>query len=285
MSAPASAHESRAIAIPSAEGGRQSGVLTAFNSPEITVETVGPRRISIGREATYRVVVRNRGQTDARQVVVSMGLPQSAEIVELHGTSGHTTSADEHAAGKPLEWRIETLSARAEEELTLVLIPRRSETFDLQIGWTCSPALAVAAIEVEEPQLHMAISGPSEVTFGEQRLYKLTVSNPGTGTAENVELQLMPLSPGDGDPVAHRIGSLKAGDSLSVEVELTARQAGKVQIRTEATAAGGLKSAAVTDVVVRRAALEVAVAAPKMLFAGVPGNYEVRSSQYGRRFG
>lgn len=274
--APTASAEARAIAIPSADNSRQAGVLSAFNSPEITVETLGPQRISIGREATYRVVVRNRGQSEARQVVVSVGLPQSAEIAELHGTSGHTTSADEHATGKPLEWRIDTLPARAEEELTLVVIPRRSETFDLQIGWTCSPGVAVAAIEVEEPRLHMAISGPTEVTYGEQRLYKLTVSNPGTGTAENVELQLMPLSPGDGDAVAHRIGSLKAGDSLSVEVELTARQAGKLQIRTEAVAAGGLKSSAVADVTVRRAALEVAVAAPKMLFAGVPGNYEVR---------
>jgi uncharacterized repeat protein (TIGR01451 family) len=284
IAAPTASAEARAIAIPSADSSRQAGVLSAFNSPEITVETLGPQRISIGREATYRVVVRNRGQSEARQVVVSVGLPQSAEIAELHGTSGHTTSADEHATGKPLEWRIDTLPARAEEELTLVVIPRRSETFDLQIGWTCSPGIAVAAIEVEEPRLHMAISGPTEVTYGEQRLYKLTVSNPGTGTAENVELQLMPLSPGDGDAVAHRIGSLKAGDSLSVEVELTARQAGKLQIRTEAVAAGGLKSSAVADVTVRRAALEVAVAAPKMLFAGVPGNYEVRVRNTGDDF-
>ncbi|MBA4017939.1 MAG: hypothetical protein C0483_12245 [Pirellula sp.] len=264
------------MAAPLAQSSRQSAVLTAFNSPEITVETVGPKRISIGREATYRVLVRNRGQSQAEQVVVTVGIPQWAEIAQLHGTTGHTTSADEHAAGKPLEWTIDLLSGRAEEELTLVLIPRRSETFDLQVRWACSPAAAVAAIEVEEPQLRLSIAGPTEVSYGEQRLYKLTVANPGTGTAEDVELQLMPLTPGDGDAVAHRIGSLKAGDSISVEVELTARQAGRLQIRTEATGAGSLKTSAVADVVVHRAALEVSVAAPKMLFAGVPGTYEIR---------
>lgn len=261
---------------PTAQSGRNAAVLATFNAPEITVETLGPQRISIGREATYRVVVRNRGMSEAQQVVVSLGIPQWAEIADLHGTSGNTTSADEHAAGKPLEWRIESLGGRDEEELTLVLIPRRSEAFDLQVRWSCSPAAAATAIEVEEPQLRLAISGPTEVSYGEQRLYKLTVANPGTGTAENVQLHLMPLSAGDGDAVVHRIGDLAAGQDLSVEVELTARQAGRLQIRTEATAAGDLKAAAAADVVVHRAALDVLISAPKLLFAGVPGNYEVR---------
>ena len=276
MAVPRGANVMRSDVAPSTQSTHQASVLSAFNSPEITVETVGPKRISIGREATYRVLVRNRGQSQAEQVVVTVGIPQWAEIAQLNGTTGHTTSADEHAAGKPLEWVIDVLSASAEEELTLVLIPRRSETFDLQVRWACSPAAAVAAIEVEEPQLQLSIAGPTEVSYGEQRLYKLTVANPGTGTADDVELQLMPLTPGDGDAVSHRIGSLKAGDSISVEVELTARQAGRLQIRTEATGAGSLKSSAVADVVVHRAALEVSVAAPKMLFAGVPGTYEIR---------
>lgn len=253
-----------------------SAVLAAFTSPEVTVETIGPRRISIGREAKYRVLVRNRGQAPAQQVVVSLNIPSWTEVVEMHGTAGNTTSAEEHTADKPLEWQLESLGARAEEELTLVVIPRKSETFDLGVRWTCTPAAVATAIEVEEPQLQMSIAGPSEVSYGEQRLYKLTVANPGTGTAENVVLHLQPLSPNDGDAVSHKIGDLKAGQDTSVEVELTARQAGHLKIRTSATADGDLKSDAVADVVVHRAALDVAVVAPRIVFAGVPGNYEVR---------
>lgn len=253
-----------------------SAVLAAFTSPEVTVETIGPRRISIGREAKYRVLVRNRGQAPAQQVVVSLNIPAWTEVVEMHGTAGNTTSAEEHTANKPLEWQLESLGARAEEELTLVVIPRKSETFDLGVRWTCTPAAVATSIEVEEPQLQMSIAGPSEVSYGEQRLYKLTVANPGTGTAENVVLHLEPLSPNDGDAVSHKIGDLKAGQDTSVEVELTARQAGRLKIRTSATADGDLKSDAVADVVVHRAALDVAVVAPRIVFAGVPGNYEVR---------
>lgn len=266
-----------ASAAPAAGGASaNSAVLAAFTSPEVTVETIGPRRISIGREAKYRVVVRNRGQAAAQQVVVSLNVPAWAEVVELHGTSGNTTSGDEQAANKPLEWQLDVLGAKAEEELTLVLIPRKSETFDLGVRWTCSPAAVATSIEVEEPQLQMTIAGPSEVSYGEQRLYKLTVLNPGTGTAENVVLHLQPLTPNDGEAVSHKIGDLKAGQDTSVEVELTARQAGRLKIRTSASADGDLRTEAAADVVVHRAALDIAVMAPKVVFAGVPGNYEVR---------
>ena len=271
MSAPTTA----TVAKNSTAGGN-SAVLAAFTSPEVAVETIGPRRISIGREAKYRVVVRNRGQGPAQNVVVTLNVPNFAEVVELHGTSGNTTSAEEHAANTPLTWQLDVLEGRAEEELTLVLVPRKSETFDLGVRWTCSPAAVATAIEVEEPQLQMTIAGPSEVSYGEQRLYKLTVLNPGTGTAENVVLHLMPLTPNDGEPVSHKIGDLKPGADTSVEVELTARQAGNLKIRTSASADGGLNTEASADVVVHRAALDVSVVAPKIVFAGVPGNYEVR---------
>lgn len=75
----------RADVAPTTTSAHQAAVLTAFNSPEITVETVGPKRISIGREATYRVIVRNRGQSQAEQVVVTVGIPQWAEIAQLTG--------------------------------------------------------------------------------------------------------------------------------------------------------------------------------------------------------
>jgi hypothetical protein len=86
----------------------------------------------------------------------------------------------------------------------------------------------------------------------------------------------MPLSASDGEPVRHVVGTLKPGESSVVEVELTARQSGALRIRSEALAEGNLRAEAAADVVVRRAVLDVAAVAPRVLFAGVPGNYEVR---------
>ncbi len=258
-----------------------AGVLSSFTAPEITVETLGPARVSVGRHAEFKIVVRNRGSIEARDVTVGVGLPDWAEVQDVRGTSGHDASNENATVEATLQWRFDAVAPRGQEELTLVLVPRRNETFDLAVRWTSAPTGAKASIEVEQPQLQMAINGPTEVSYGEQRLYKLSVSNPGNGAAENVVLHLMPLSPGDGEAVSHRIGTLKAGESTTVEVELTARQAGTLKIRTEATADGGLRSEATADVAVRRAALDVVASAPRMLFAGVPGTYEVRVRNVG----
>ena len=275
-SQPVSSQPQVVVTPPTPAADLRPDVLSTHTSPELTIETLGPRKIAVGREARYRVMIRNRGGVEARDVIVVLDVPQHAEIAELHGTSGSSTSADEFATGKPLTWQIDSVPAKSQEELTLVLIPRRSEAFELGVRYTSSTPTARATVEVQEPKLALTVTGPSEVTFGEQRLYKLTVSNPGNGLAENVVLQLMPLSPGDGEPLNHVVGNLRAGESNAIEVELTARQAGTLRIRTAATAEGNLRAEAAADVVVRRASLEVVAAAPRMLFAGVPGTYEVR---------
>jgi hypothetical protein len=203
-------------------------------------------------------------------------VPEHAEVAGVRGTAGSSTSANELSAATPIEWRLDAVPARGQEELTIGLVPRRSEAFELGVRWTSSTPVSRAIVEVEEPRLALAIAGPSDVAFGEQRLFKLTVSNPGTGTAENVMLHLMPLSTGDGEPVRHSVGTLKPGESSVVEVELTARQAGALRIRSEALAEGNLRAEAIADVTVRRAALDIAATAPRLLFAGVPGTYEIR---------
>jgi hypothetical protein len=100
--------------------------------------------------------------------------------------------------------------------------------------------------------------------------------NPGTGDAEGVTLHLMPINPGEGSTASHRLGTLAAGASKSVEIELTARQAGRLTIKAEATADGDLRTSAVEEVIVRRPQLQVAITGPKMHYAGAPANYEVR---------
>jgi hypothetical protein len=72
------------------------------------------------------------------------------------------------------------------------------------------------------------------------------------------------------------LGTLAAGASKSVEIELTARQAGRITIKAEATADGDLKTTAVEEVIVRRPQLQVVVSGPKVHYAGAPATYEVR---------
>ena len=65
--------------------------------------------------------------------------------------------------------------------------------FDLAVQWTFTPISSQTIVDVQEPKLNMTIAGPDEVLFGQSKLYRLTISNPGTGDAENVIVQLDPI--------------------------------------------------------------------------------------------
>ncbi|MEZ6115841.1 MAG: hypothetical protein R3C28_04620 [Pirellulaceae bacterium] len=69
---------------------------------------------------------------------------------------------------------------------------------------------------------------------------------------------------------------LKAGTRRTLDVELTARQTGRLQIRAEATADGGLAAQGHQEVFVRRAALEAHVEGPPVKYAGTKSRYTIR---------
>jgi uncharacterized repeat protein (TIGR01451 family) len=66
-----------------------------------------------------------------------------------------------------------------------------------------------------------------------------------------------------------------------MEVELTARQTGRLEVRAEVMADGGLTARGQQDVLVRRAALEVQVEGPPMKYAGTRARYTVRVANTG----
>jgi uncharacterized repeat protein (TIGR01451 family) len=119
------------------------------------------------------------------------------------------------------------------------------------------------------------------VLFGKREVYKLKLGNSGNGSAENVQLTLMPLGSGETHPITHRLGSIDAGDERSIEIELTARQAGNLTIRVEAHGDGGAHVDLAEHVLVHRAALQVDVEGPAMQYVGMPARYKIRVQNAG----
>ena len=101
-----------------------------------------------------------------------------------------------------------------------------------------------------------------------------TVRNPGTGDAENVVLNLLPINRNDSAGV-RRLGLLPAGHSERIDVELTAQQPGQIWIRAQAFGDNGLRAEVAEEVFVRRANLEVSVVAPDVKYAGTVVEYDV----------
>ena len=263
------------------EAAPADNVMFTRTSPILSVETSGPRKISVGKEAAYKVLVKNAGDVPAADVIVSIAVPEFAEVVDTIATAGSTQPATEGREADGLQWRLGSLAPHAKEELTLQIVPHKSQSFDLAVRWTQSPQASAATVEVQEPKLEMSLTGAKEVLFGEKQLYKIAMSNPGTGDAENVVIHLMPLTPSDKSVASHRIGTIKAGASKVVEVELIARQSGHLSIKAEATASGDLKALLAEDILVRRPGLQLAVAGPKVQYAGTPAAYEMRVTNPG----
>jgi uncharacterized repeat protein (TIGR01451 family) len=267
---PAATGDASAAAKPDA-----SGVLITRKGAAINVETLGPRRISVGKESTYQVDISNSGEVAGEDLVVFVSLPAWAEVVGAEATSG---TAQANATGQvpgTVLWKLGHLDAKGHEQLTLKIIPRQSRPFDLAVRWESRPVASQAMIEVQEPKLILQLEGPREVLYGKKEVYRLKLTNVGNGNAENVSILLMPIGGGENVPAAHKIGVLAAGAEKLLDVELTARQAGNLTIQVDARADAGVHVELAEKVLVRRANLTIDAEGPRVQFVGAATTYAI----------
>ena len=261
-------------------GGELGGSLLFSKGPQLSVETLGPSQVVIGKEAIFKIRLRNLGDPVAESVLLRINTPLGAQIVSAQPSRGQT-NALAAAKQKPLEWRLDRLEAHATEFLTLRIVPRKSDSFDLGVTWTLAPIASQARIKVQEPKLNLEIIGPHEIDYGDTKLYRLTITNPGNGVAENVQLKLKPLD-GSSRPMAVRdVGSIEPGAKQVMEVELTARQIGYLNVEAVVVADTDLKTSARQRVLIRRAQLAVAAKGPEMNYAGTTATYRFQVDNQG----
>lgn len=254
-------------------------VLFTRQSPILAVETLGPRRITVGKESVYELTIRNSGQVAAEQVVVTIDLPTWAEVLGAEATRGETTSP---ISGQDVafSWRVGRVGAASKEKLVLRIVPRQSGPLDLAVKWASTPVGSQAMIEVQEPKLQMRIEGPREVLHGESEVYRLELVNSGTGDAEAVEISLAPVGTGNNTPARHRLGTVKAGEKKVIEVELTARQAGSLAIKVDARG-DGVEAHLIEEIVVLQPALQIDIQSPEFQYVGTEATYRIRVSNPG----
>ncbi len=209
-------------------------------------------------------------------MAVTVHVPSWVEVADKRPSGGRATLDSEGDQSSEVRWTVQQLGAGATEKMELQIVPRESRPVDLAVQWTFTPVGSTAQIEVQEPKLHMTLTGPPDIHFGETKIYTITVSNPGTGDTEHVVLNLLPITPGRDTSATQDLGTLRPGERRSVDVELVAQQAGRLQVRAHAFADGGLRSEASQDVVVRRARLEVEAVGASAKYAGTLSNYQVR---------
>lgn len=230
-------------------------------------ERVG--ELTVGQECRCELVVRNLGAGPAGTVSVETYFPPSVRL----------TNADPppEADGDRLTWTIPALAAGSEQRIAVTLIP--SQGGDLPVSAVIRSEQSVATtLAVREPMLHVAVDGPEQVTIGETMSQSIVVSNPGTGTTDEVMVEIsLPagLEHGKGRTVRISIGALAANQSHSIPLTLFATQGGPQQIQVQASAGTTLHDETTASILVAAPTLSIAADGPGLRFIGRDAAYRI----------
>jgi uncharacterized membrane protein len=242
------------------------------------VEAVGPAAVTIGKPAAYKVRLANASETPADDVAVRIGLPQWVKVGSGEGSRGEARQEKDAAGRQWLVWSIPQVAAGGKEQLDLELVVQQNQPFELAMHWSARPTTVAAEIAVREPQVEVRLEGPSDMLFGEQKQFTLHISNPGTGDAENVVVQ---VASGGGQPNRLEVGTLPAGQQKQIPFTVSATAPGEMEIRAVASGSGGLATEAASRVIVHKPELQVAIDVPPLKFAGAESAYQVAVANVG----
>jgi uncharacterized repeat protein (TIGR01451 family) len=247
-------------------------------SPALRVEVAGPQGITVGKPAAYVVTLVNEGEIAADEVQLRLSLPGWVTVSGSQPTSGEAALQNDAQGAGRLVWSVPRVAKGGRKQLRLQLVTTEPEAFDLGVEWTCRPTSAKAAVLVKQPKLELSLAGPADITFGEEKIFTLSVSNPGTGDADRV---VVAVASGTGPSQQVEVGGIPAGHKKELPLAVVAGQPGEMELRASATAEGGLTAQTSGKIIVRKAEVSVAIEGPPLKFAGTEATYVVTVTNSG----
>ena len=251
-------------------GDASDASLSTGRTPNVEVNTVGPRKLTVGQASNYTIRVKNAGTDAARKLVVTTELPEY--VVDLKSTPSVGDASFQtngtHDSAKRCVWKVGTLNPGDEQTLSLSLTPVKRASFDLTSRFDFERSVATAEVEVQEPILEALIEGRDSIEWGVEDRFRLRLRNIGNGDAENVVLD---VSTGEND-ASQKLGLLRAGEEKTIEMSVKTVSDDSFTIDVHAHGDYGLEAKASKKVATLRGKLSVAIEAPDLQF--VEGEFE-----------
>ncbi|HLQ46317.1 MAG TPA: CARDB domain-containing protein, partial [Planctomycetaceae bacterium] len=198
--------------------------------------------------------------------------------VRLTASEPEPAQATDH-----LEWSFAELAAGEERAIHITMIPSQrgdlATTANVRFTGT-----AASIFKVEEPLLKLAVQAPADAVVGDPLVQTITVTNPGTGVAQNVKIRVMTpdgLEQSHSDRSQVEIGALSPGESRTLRLSFTATAGGEQTLTVEASADSGLKQSAATTVNVITPLLHVAIEGPELRYVGRDARYTLTVTNEG----
>jgi uncharacterized repeat protein (TIGR01451 family) len=220
--------------------GADASARTVATRPQLAVETTGPQKVLIGEQVVLSITISNPGSGVATGIVLEEHIPPGLS----------------HPAGAELEYPVGELKPGEKRKLDLPLVANRPGAITNHLSVRGDGNLRAdhkLDLEVLAPLLDVALEGPKRRYLERQATYTLSVANPGTAPAKQVEL-IASLPPGlkfvscnnagyyeeTSRTVRWKLEELPANESGAVELVTMPVEAGQHAIKFRGAAQKGL---------------------------------------------
>jgi uncharacterized repeat protein (TIGR01451 family) len=190
-------------------GEARAEACTTILQPGLRITKQGPAEQFLLRDAQYRIVVSNIGDTPLTSVTVTDTAPATTKITDAPGAS---------VSGNRAVWNLGTLDAGQERTLTLSLTTEtpgnhcNGVTVGTAEGLTesaqaCTVWRGVGALLLEKAD------NPDPIQIGENTTYTVRVTN--QGTADDTNVRMVVRFPAEIDPVSASNGGVVEGKTVT----------------------------------------------------------------------
>ena len=250
--------------------------LEGAQAPQLVIEKIAPAEIQVGRPAIFELHVRNVGTLAASNVEIRDEIPKGTRLQSTK------PQASQGAQGG-LVWKLGTLNPNEDAVVEMELMP----IDEGEIGSVATVHFQTDAsvrTRATRPQLAIEIETARQVLKGKELALKITVSNPGTGIAENVILEEhVPhgFRHPAGAELEYEVGDLAPNESHELTLILEAVTPGSLENVITARGEPSLRTENRREVEVIAPQLEVSVTGPAKRFLEREAVYNLSVSNPG----
>ena len=243
--------------------------------PSVSVRWVKRGQINIGQESHCELLVENTGEITARNISVDGHFPDHVRLVQTEPAGREN--------GDHLTWDIDEIAPGEKRAIKITLIPSQAGNL-ATTAFVRFTGASSSVFDVAEPGLELSARGSEEVSVGELVSEYLTLSNPGSGMASNVQIEArIPagLQHPAGERLIMKVGALNPGETRTVRLALAAVEGGTHRLEVSATADGAEPQTVSREVNVIAPTLLVSVEGPEMRYIGRTARYVITAGNQG----
>ncbi len=244
--------------------------------PSISIEKHAPPEIQVGKPATFQIDVRNNGSVTVEQVEVRDEIPKGTQLL------GTSPAAQRTPQGE-LVWSLGAMEPGAEVTLEVELLPLTEGEIG-SVAVVLLSAAASARTVATRPELVVKVDGPPQVNINETTVITIELTNTGSGAATGIYLASnLPqgLKHPAGNSLEYEIGTLEPEQSRTLELSLTATQAGLLRNVISVQGDGQAQAEGVWETEIVAPALAVGIEGPKHRYLEKKATYNVSVSNPG----